>query len=486
MNEHLGPAHLVSATPAGAKPRVAISSNVMSGVSAILDSLAIAISGIFLYFGLVDPSGTHLDYYFSAICFVWIVALLLFQFAGLYQFEAIVRPFQFADKLLISFLTVFLFLLALGFAFKISANFSRAWIASFAIGSCISTFSARLVLAAVALHLSNQHIFQRNVIVAGTGEQCRRLLRLIEQAPHHFTSIVGLFAPAAAAGDSEVRGAPVLGEIADIGQFIRTNSVDDVIIAFPWAAEEETVALLERLRELPVNVYLASDLIGLRLDLRPPPSHFESIPVFEVIGRPMSGWGTAVKRLEDLVIGSLATAVFLPLMAFIAILIKIDSPGSVIFRQTRLGFNNRPFEIYKFRTMVTGSDRSEKTVQAKRDDPRVTRVGRLLRRTSLDELPQLFNVLAGSMSLVGPRPHAVDHNEDYARKIRWYFARHRVKPGMTGWAQVHGLRGETETTEKMETRVKYDIYYTENWSLMFDLRILARTAFILIGGRNAY
>jgi Undecaprenyl-phosphate glucose phosphotransferase len=246
------------------------------------------------------------------------------------------------------------------------------------------------------------------------------------------------------------------------------------------------VALLEQLRELPVNVYLASDLIGLRLDLRQPPSHFGSLPVFEVLGRPISGWGIAAKRAEDLVIGVLATVLLLPLMVAIALLIRLDSPGPVFFRQKRLGFNNQPFEIFKFRTMTPDAGHFKKTVQATRDDPRVTRMGRFLRRSSLDELPQLFNVLSGEMSLVGPRPHAVDHNEEYAHKIRWYFARHRVKPGMTGWAQVNGLRGETETTEKMEARVKYDIFYTENWSVVFDFHILVKTAWILVAARNAY
>ena len=176
----------------------------------------------------------------------------------------------------------------------------------------------------------------------------------------------------------------------------------------------------------------------------------------------------------------------LPVMGLIAIAIKLDSRGPVLFRQPRYGFVNTIFDICKFRTMKCEANCVGKTLQATRDDPRVTRVGRLLRRLSLDELPQLFNVLNGTMSLVGPRPHAIDHNEDYSKMIRGYFARHRVKPGITGWAQVNGLRGETKTLEEMEARVRHDIYYAENWSLLFDLQILAMTAVVCLTGRNAY
>ncbi len=173
-------------------------------------------------------------------------------------------------------------------------------------------------------------------------------------------------------------------------------------------------------------------------------------------------------------------------MAVIALAIKLDSSGPVLFRQKRYGFSNQIFDIYKFRTMRNEPECVGRTVQATRDDPRVTRLGRILRSMSLDELPQLFNVLNGTMSLVGPRPHAIDHNEEYSKSIRGYFARHRVKPGLTGWAQVNGLRGETKTVEAMEARVKHDIYYVENWSLFFDLQILAMTAIICLTRRNAY
>ena len=200
----------------------------------------------------------------------------------------------------------------------------------------------------------------------------------------------------------------------------------------------------------------------------------------------MSGWDGAFKKLEDYTLAPLILLIIAPFLLLIALAIKLDTPGPVIFRQKRLGFNNQVFDVYKFRTMRHETAPSEKTQQATPDDQRVTRVGRFLRRWSLDELPQIFNVLTGTMSLIGPRPHALDHNEEFARRAEGYFARHRVKPGITGLAQVRGYRGPTDTAEKLEGRVRSDIFYAENWSPSLDAWILLRTLVISVTGRNAY
>jgi Undecaprenyl-phosphate glucose phosphotransferase len=458
----------------------------MSGVVACLDSFSILLAGIVTYLLLLPYIHGFNGEYIAAILFFGVVCLLCFRYLELYNFQSIIHPRRSIDKLSASFLIAFSVLTIVGFSFKISANYSRLWVACFAASAAISTICTRLVVAKLALRLSDRRMVQRHVVILGQGAQSRRLLGSLQTSGDQFISVVGVFGDYNPADGSTLLGVPILGDVADMVTFIRGHPVDDVVISLPWSAEDETMTILDRLRELPVNVYLGADLVGLRLDLRQPPSHFGALPIFEVIGRPMSDWGRAAKRLEDLVIGSIATLALMPLMVVIAILIRLDSPGPAIFRQTRLGLNNVPFEIYKFRTMRADAGDATATLQAIRRDPRVTRVGQFLRRTSLDELPQLFNVLHGTMSLVGPRPHAVDHNEAYSQRIRWYFARHRVKPGMTGWAQVNGLRGETATTEKMEARVKYDIYYTENWSILFDLWILARTALIVMSAHNAY
>jgi Undecaprenyl-phosphate glucose phosphotransferase len=254
----------------------------------------------------------------------------------------------------------------------------------------------------------------------------------------------------------------------------------------PWSGDERLIGLLNRLRELAVNVYLATDVIGFRLNFESPPGHFGELPIFEVRGSPFSGWDGLIKAAEDYILGSLAALLLAPLMLLIVIAIRIDSKGPALFRQKRLGFLNQEFDIYKFRTMKHEPSSSERTIQATRDDSRVTRVGRILRKTSLDELPNLINVLNGTMSLVGPRPHAIDHNHLFSETVSSYFIRHKVKPGITGWAQVNGYRGATDSAEKLEGRVKYDIYYAENWSFGLDLQIMVMTIIVCLTGRNAY
>jgi putative colanic acid biosynthesis UDP-glucose lipid carrier transferase len=214
--------------------------------------------------------------------------------------------------------------------------------------------------------------------------------------------------------------------------------------------------------------------------------HLGGVPLLSVSEPPISGWDLLTKGAEDRVLAVLITIILMPVMLVIAVWIKFDSAGPVIFGQRRYGFNNNEFTVFKFRTMADDPSYSDGARQATRNDPRVTRVGAFLRRHSLDELPQLINVLKGEMSLVGPRPHAVVHNEQYAQLIDGYLGRHKVKPGITGWAQVNGLRGETDTLEKMEARVQHDLFYVDHWSLLFDLRILLLTFVVGFRSQDAY
>jgi Undecaprenyl-phosphate glucose phosphotransferase len=240
-------------------------------------------------------------------------------------------------------------------------------------------------------------------------------------------------------------------------------------------------ALVQRLGMLPVTVRLCpSTPGGGNLTL------VAGTPMYSVLNRPLSGWDRVVKRSEDVILSSLLLIFLLPLMLVVAAAIRLDSPGPVLFRQSRFGFRNNLIRIYKFRSMHLACCHDPAAPQAVRGDPRVTRVGRFIRATSLDELPQLLNVLRGDMSLVGPRPHPVALNERFATIIDNYMARHRVRPGITGWAQVNGLRGETDTIEKMRLRVEHDLYYIENWSLAFDIRILLATLIKGLVGKNAY
>lgn len=464
--------------------RVPISASVVSGVAAIVDSAAILGSAIVVYFWLDRFGPDTINLYIASVCTIWITIVMIFQFSDLYRFEAIVRPLPNLDSMLVAFATGFLFLLAAAFAFKVSGMLSRLWLGTFGMTAFATVVTARLILARIVLHFSRKGIFSRNVIIAGTIDHAERLLRRLEKSRQGFVSYTGVFID----GPSEtlVAGYPVNGDLGDIPAHVRSATVDDVVIALPWSEERKILELVDNLRELPVNVYLGSDLIGLRLDFYAPPGHFAGAPIYSVIGHPLPGWALAVKTIEDYVLATLILVGLAIPMAIIAVLIRLDSPGPIIFRQDRFGFNNKRFSIFKFRSMRHAETPEEETVQAVQGDPRVTTVGRFLRRSSLDELPQLFNVLNGTMSLVGPRPHAVDHNEHFSQHIRGYFARHRVKPGITGWAQVNGLRGQTDTADKMAERVRYDVYYAENWSLFFDLRILIQTFLIVFTGKNAH
>ena len=465
------------------KKRFSISSQVLRGLMMTIDSLVILSSGLLLYNLIIEFAVT--SYYAAAVAFVWLVSIMLMNFAGLYEFDAVTRPIAFIDKIIIVFVTTFSFLLAAAFALKMSAEYSRIWTGSFALLACAAIVIVRVITAQIIKQLADRNVFSRNVVIVGSGDQMWKLLDIIEKSELRFITLLGVFSEGGKLG-AHSGHFTTLGTPDELPSFIRNHNVDDVIICMPWSADDHITSMINTLRELPVSVYLGADLIGFRLPLRRAPDHFEELPLVEVMGRPLAGWGGIQKAVLDYSLVTLLTMLVLPLMTLIVIAIRLESKGPALFRQQRYGFINKTFEIYKFRTMSYTETKERDIVQATRNDPQVTRIGRILRRLSLDELPQIFNVLNGTMSLVGPRPHAVQHNEEYAKMIRGYFARHRVKPGMTGWAQVNGLRGETDTLKKMEKRVQYDIYYVENWSLLFDLKILMMTAVICLTGRNAY
>ena len=288
---------------------------------------------------------------------------------------------------------------------------------------------------------------------------------------------------------AEIAGEPKLGRVDDLVEFGRLTRVDLVIFALPVSAEGRILEMLKKLWVLPVDIRLAAHSAKLRFRPRSY-SYIGKVPVIDVADRPIADWDVVMKWLFDKIVGITALIALSPVMALTALAIKLDSRGPVLFKQKRYGFNNDLIEVYKFRSMrVEDSDATAAKLVTK-GDPRVTRVGRFIRKTSLDELPQLFNVVfKGNLSLVGPRPHAVNAKAEarrYDEAVDGYFARHRVKPGLTGWAQINGWRGETDTHEKIQNRVEHDLYYIENWSVLFDLFILLRTPFALLNTESAY
>ncbi len=327
-----------------------------------------------------------------------------------------------------------------------------------------------------------------SVAIFGFGETCRGIVWDCLRQRHQGLEIAGVFADRSVASAPEYcLGIPVGGGLDELLALAQTREIDAVILAIPPHAERRIGAAVAALRNVAVDVYVQSSDAGTT-----DPSAgnaLSRLPVRLLERRPLSRRASLVKSIEDRVLASTILMVISPLLLAIALLVKLDSPGPVIFRQKRYGLNNRLIEIFKFRTLhVSQSDGNADTLVT-RNDARVTRVGAFLRRTSLDELPQFFNVLRGEMSVVGPRPHALAAKAgilQYDEIVADYGARHRVKPGITGWAQINGWRGETSTAEQIEQRVAHDFFYIANWSLMFDLHIVMRTVVGGFGGRQAY
>ncbi len=456
------------------------------GLAMITDTIGLAVTGLLTYSTLVFYSFRTADTYNSAIVFNCLVAIGLQYFAGLYHVESVVRPFHNFNKAVIAVVTSFALMLAAAFSVKVSEDVSRLWLVAFFISSIVSLVITKSVVTYTLSLLEGWQLTARSVLLFGDRRYVDATLTHIRDNKPRFLAVKGVFAGDFANSSNTLNIEQLNAKLEELVKTCRTQFIDDIIIALPLSAVDEISAVLERLRELPTNVYLGADLIGFKKDLRPAPEYFAGMPMFEMVGKPISGWDYLFKLLEDYVLAILIIIVLLPVFAVIALLIKLDGPGPILFKQKRYGFNNKSFDIYKFRSMKTESSAESKTLQAVPGDARITKLGAILRKTSLDELPQLFNVLNGTMSLVGPRPHAVDHNEDYAKTIRGYFGRHRMKPGITGLAQVKGYRGLTDTLDKMENRVKYDIIYTDNWSIMLDFKILAKTVLVFLWPRNAH
>jgi len=425
------------------------------------------------------------DLYLIAILAAMGLAANYFQIARLYVFENLSRLASQFGKLAAAWTGVMASLIALAYFTQTSVAFSRA----FALGWLALGFGALILVRLTMLvqidRWRQQGRLAMNVAVIGAGEMGRAFLRHLADVRTQEYRIVGVYDDRRERLPEAIEGQPVAGTVDDLIAYCKRNPVDEIVIALPWQASADLQELIKKLKVVPVDVKLCPDYIGTYLPARGFHA-IAGIPMLSVLERPLSGWSLVLKALEDRILAAILLVVLSPLLLAVALAVKLDSPGPALFRQRRYGFANNEIVVYKFRTMYHQRAEEPSVPQATKDDPRVTRVGRFLRRSSLDEFPQLLNVLFGDMSLVGPRPHAVAHNEQYAKIIDDYLARHRVKPGMTGWAQVNGLRGETDTPEKMRRRVQFDLYYIDNWSLLFDLKILALTPIAILGKENAY
>lgn len=353
----------------------------------------------------------------------------------------------------------------------------------------LAMVSARVAAWLRIRYLTKTGGMEHRIVLVGGTEALAPLIREIERDKRRGRRMCGFFDERQDARSPDVvAGHHRMGDLNDLMAFVRLAHIDTVIVAIPRISHRRLMALAAKLFVLPVDIRVmaSADIPEFSRNKR---SKFGKFRMIDLYKRPIHGWDAVRKRVFDLVLASAAIVVFSPVMAAVALAIRLDSPGPVLFRQRRHGFNNRPIEVLKFRSMYT--DRADPTAikAVRRNDDRVTRVGRFIRRTSLDELPQFFNVLRGDLSLVGPRPHATAARTGdlvYDAVTEAYSARHKVRPGVTGWAQISGWRGEMDTPEKIRARVEHDLYYIENWSLWFDLKILALTPISLITTKNAY
>ncbi len=392
--------------------------------------------------------------------------------------RTIVRHRIFGEWLVVSAVLLFL-----AFAFKVTDTFSRKVVLTWFAITPFVVIAAQMGLRRFAAFSRLRGSIAQSHIVIGANECGRRLAARLQGNPHLGT-FKGYFDDRIGDRLANLPDEQVLGTMADIAQYVRLNAVSNIYICLPIRAEERVMKLMEELRDTTASVYFVPDIFMFDL-MRAQLAEIDGIPVVAVCETPFCGMNGVLKRASDIVIASLALTVLWPVMLAIALAVKMSSPGPIIFKQRRYGLYGERILVYKFRTMSVCEDRGV-VAQARRDDPRVTPLGAFLRKTSLDELPQLFNVLFGTMSMVGPRPHAVAHNEEYRKLIDGYMLRHKVRPGITGWAQVNGFRGETETLEKMQRRVEYDLHYLRNWSLGLDITILLRTARLVLRDNNAY
>ncbi|HKQ95837.1 MAG TPA: undecaprenyl-phosphate glucose phosphotransferase [Aestuariivirgaceae bacterium] len=329
----------------------------------------------------------------------------------------------------------------------------------------------------------------RRAALVGGGAAAEELIAGLRGDLREDIAIVGIFDDRDdARSPPSVAGCMKLGTVETLLDLARRVRIDLLLVTLPVAAERRLLELLRKLWVLPVDIRLSAHTQQLRYRPRSY-SNIGPVPFLDLSDKPITGWNAVVKAIEDRVLATLAIVLLAPVMALVWLAIRLESQGPAIFRQKRYGFNNELIEVYKFRSMYADRGDPEARRLTTRDDPRVTRVGRFIRKTSLDELPQLFNVLKGELSMVGPRPQAPMagvNNTVYADIVEEYFARTKVKPGITGWAQVNGWRGNTDTPEKIQRRVEFDLHYIENWSLLFDLYILARTPLSLLDTENAY
>jgi putative colanic acid biosysnthesis UDP-glucose lipid carrier transferase len=421
---------------------------------------------------------------FDGACLILALLVFTMTFPGSLAREHGASAGELALDISTGWLAIVGLLLFLGWASRTLGAFDPRVILAWALATPAVLFAAHRLLPVVWPRLLAAEGLQKTAVVAGANDLGRKLAVRLRENPMLGQRFAGYFDDRDAGRLPAVAPRENLGSLSALVDYARTHTVDVIYIALPMASQPRILKLLEDLRDTTASIYFVpdifvSDLIQARVD------SIGGLPVVAVCESPFCGINGVVKRASDFVLATLILLLISPLMVAIALGVKLSSPGPVLFKQRRYGLDGKRIVVYKFRSMTVEED-GDLVRQATKNDSRVTRFGGFLRRTSLDELPQFINVLQGCMSVVGPRPHAVAHNEIYRKLIRGYMIRHKVKPGITGFAQVNGWRGETDTVDKMKRRIEYDLQYLRNWSLLLDLQIIFKTIVVVLQKDNAH
>ncbi|MDE8604183.1 undecaprenyl-phosphate glucose phosphotransferase [Marinomonas sp. RSW2] len=442
-----------------------------------IDTLALLLSGLFCFW--LRFSDLNLDITYKNVLLLEILlGATCLSFTGAYRAW---RGSSFSSEVqcvIKAILGSFLLLIMSGFITQSSDNYSRVWVVSWLLTSTFFILGYRFTLRQSLGILRSKGYNIRRVLIIGNEELGQSVANKLIQNPEMGLAVTGFISDNKSSSKSSlIESIPTLGNLEDIDRLVNEMHIDQVWIALPMNEVKKMEKVQSALRNSSIIIRMVPDIFGFQL---------LNHSITEVAGLPIINLSTShmieskyrlLKSLEDKILAFIIIICISPILLGLAIAIKLTSKGPILFKQYRTGVNGRDFKVYKFRSMIVHYESDGEITQATKDDIRITSIGQFMRKTSLDELPQFFNVLQGRMSIVGPRPHALAHNEHYKILVESYMQRHMVKPGITGWAQVNGFRGETDTLDKMEKRIEYDLFYIENWSVWFDLEIIFMTLY---------
>jgi putative colanic acid biosysnthesis UDP-glucose lipid carrier transferase len=452
----------------------------LTGVQALVPAV-VAVGSLYATIVLF---GHHFDPSSAAIVIVGLLSLVLVQPPHEVSTQLTAARFSGVADMILRWAMLLLVLLAVGYVTKTFTIYPRRILLTWAAVTPVLLIAVTLAMQEVKHRFLLNALETRSAVIAGYNTTSFELARRLQNNPGMRVEMAGFFDDRSKERLGMDPEAKLVGSLSDMSQFVKDNRTDVIFIALPIRHVKRVMDLLDDLRDTTASIYYVPDIFVFNL-IQARPTEIHGIPVVAMLETPFYGYRGVAKRVTDVGFSALILLLLVPLLVFIALAIRVSSAGPIIFKQRRYGLDGKEIAIYKFRTMRVTED-GEQIRQASKTDSRITRVGRVLRRSSLDELPQLINVLQGRMSLVGPRPHAVAHNEEYRKLIKGYMLRHKVLPGITGLAQINGWRGETLNLEDMEARVNYDLDYLRHWSPLLDIKILLLTIVRVFRDEKAY